>query len=75
MDFNFKASREENTLLRERIKANEDNIFKFNENIRSMKDAFLLKLSDTYDKLLAQIEAIQKLGQTADRQSKGNIVL
>lgn len=72
MDFNYKASKEENSLLRGRIKANEDNIFKFNENMKSLKEAFLLKLSETYDKLFGQIENIQKIAQTADRQSKVN---
>lgn len=72
MEFNYKATKEENSVLRERIKANEDNIFKFNHNLKSMKDAFLLKLSDTYEKLFEQIEVIQKVGTTADQQSKVN---
>jgi hypothetical protein len=72
MEFNYKATKEENAVLRERIKANEDNIFKFNHNMKTMKDAFLLKLSDTYEKLFEFIEAIQKVGTTADQQSKVN---
>ena len=72
MDFNYKATREENSILRDRIKAWEENIFKFNHNLKSMKDAFLLKLSDTYEKLFGQIEAIQEVANRADQQSKVN---
>lgn len=72
MEFNYKATREENSVLRERIKASEDNIFKFNHNLKSMKDAFLLKLSETYQKLFEQIEAIQKVANRSDQQSKVN---
>ena len=72
MDFNYKATREENSILRDRIKAWEENIFKFNHNLKSMKDAFLLKLSDTYEKLFGQIETIQEVANRADQQSKVN---
>jgi hypothetical protein len=72
MDFNYKATREENSILRDRIKACEENIFKFNHNLKSMKDAFLLKLSETYEKLFGQIEAIQEVANRADQQSKVN---
>jgi len=72
MEFNYKASKEENRVLRDRIKANEDNIFKFNQNTKELKDSFLLKLQDTYEKIFTQIENIQNTSNTADQQSKVN---
>ena len=72
MEFNYNSTREENTVLRERIKTNEDNIFKFNHNLKSMKDAFLVKLTETYEKLFSQSEEIQKVANRADQQSKVN---
>lgn len=72
MEFNYKTTREESSVLRDRIKANEDNIFKFNHNLKSMKDSFLQKLSETYEKLFSQIEDIQKVSNRADQQSKVN---
>ena len=59
-------------MLRDRIKVNEENIFKFNQNLKSMKDAFLVKLSETYEKLFEQNEEIQKTSNRADQQSKVN---
>lgn len=72
MEFNYKASKEENKSLKERIKANEDNIYKFNTNLKSMKEMFLLKLQETYEKIFKEIEGIKKVSSTADQQSKVN---
>lgn len=72
MEFNYNTTKEEHSVLRDRVKANEENIFKFNHNLKTMKDAFLLKLSETYQKLFEHFEEIQKVANRADQQSKVN---